>query len=69
MTTYIEDMIPKAIGEDHKQKILPLLQPYSDVIACDDYDLECTGIRKCSIDTGNATPICKQVWKTSLPAK
>ena len=52
---YTEDMIPKPISEDHKEKILALLQLYSDVITCDDYDLGCTGILKLSIDLGNAT--------------
>lgn len=61
----IEDMMPK----NHKQKLLALLQLYSDVIACDNYDLGRTDILKHSIDTGHATPIRQQVWRMSLPAK
>ena len=33
---YMEDMIPKNISEDHREKILALLQLYNDVITCDD---------------------------------
>ena len=42
---------------------------YSDVIACDDYDLCRTGTLKHSIDKGNAIPICQQLRRLSLPAK
>ena len=66
---YMEDMIPKNISEDHREKILALLQLYSDVISCDDYDLGRTGILKHSIDTGNAIPIRQQVRRLPLPAK
>ena len=66
---YIEDMILGNISEDHREKILALLQLYSDVIACDDYDLGRTGILTHSIDTGNAIPIRQQVQRMSLPAK
>lgn len=46
---YIEEMIPKDISKDYKEKILTLLQLYSDVISCDNNDLGCTGILKHSI--------------------
>ena len=62
-------LILKNISEDHREKILALLQLYSDIIACDDYDLGHTGILKHSIDTGNAIPICQQVRRLPLPAK
>ena len=62
-------MIPKNISEDHREKILALLQLYSDVIACDDYDLGYTGVLKHSIDTGNAIAICQQVRRSPLLAK
>ena len=66
---YIEDMILKNISENHREKILVLLQLYSDVIASDDYDLGRTGILKHSIDTGNAIPIRQQIQRLPLPAK
>ena len=66
---YMEDMIPKNISEDHREKLLALLQLYSDIIACDDHDLGRTGILKHSIDTGNAIPICQQVRRMPLQAK
>ena len=46
-------MTPKNISEDHREKILALLQLHSDVIACDDYDLDRTAILKHSVDTRN----------------
>ena len=66
---YMEDMIPKNISEDHREKLLALLQLYSDIIACDDHDLGRTGILKHSIDTRNTIPICQQVRRMPLPAK
>ena len=51
------------------KKKLALLELYADVIAIGDNGLGQTGILRHNIDTGNASPICQQVRRMSLPAK
>ena len=61
----LERKLPKDIEKDHKEKMLALLE----LCRCYCYGLGRTGILRHNIDTGNASPICQQVRRMSLPAK
>ena len=63
-----QEMIPEDITDQEKEKLLALLELYTDVIGGDN-DLGCTKVLHHNIDTGNASPIRQPVRRLSLPAK
>ena len=63
-----QEMIPEDITDQEKEKLLALLELYTDVIGGDN-DLGCTKVLHHNIDTGNASPIRQPVQRLSLPAK
>ena len=63
-----EGMIPEDITDNEREKLLALLELYTDVIGSDN-DLGCTKVLHHNIDTGSASPIRQPVRRLLLPAK
>ena len=53
-----------SLNDQQKAKLRKLLDQNCDVFAKDEYDLGKTDLIKCSIKTGNATPIRKKPYRT-----
>ena len=54
------------VPDEHKSKVIKLLQRNADIFASNDLELGHTDIIKMKIDTGNASPIKQKPYRTQL---